>query len=82
LYAIACLASIWVFVRGMLGGFGPGGYEFAGNYALALGAPWSVLLGLAIHPDSRAGLAILIASMALNFYLLRRLVRTLGRPRK
>ena len=80
LYAVACLASIWMFVSGMLGWLGPSGHESAGNYAIALGAPWSVLLGLAFHPDSKAGLAILIASMALNFYLLRTLAGALAMP--
>jgi len=80
LYAVACLASICMFVSGMLGWLGPPGHESAGNYAIALGAPWSVLLGLAFHPDSKAGLAILIASMALNFYLLRTLAGALAMP--
>jgi hypothetical protein len=73
LYVLACLASIWMFVSGMLGWLGPPGHESAGNYAIALGAPWSLLLGLVFHPDSKAGLAILIASMTLNFRLLRTL---------
>jgi hypothetical protein len=67
-----------MFVIGMLGWLGPPGHESAGNYAIALGAPWSVLLGLAFHPDSKAGLAILIASMALNFRLLRTLAGALA----
>jgi len=78
LYAVACLASLWMFVSGMLGWLGPAGHESAGNYAIALGAPWSVLLGLAFHPDSKTGLAILIASMALNFRVLRTLAGALA----
>jgi hypothetical protein len=39
-----------------------------------------VLLGLALHPDRKAGLAILIASMALNFQLLRTLAGALAMP--
>jgi hypothetical protein len=69
-----------MFVSGMLGWLGPAGHESAGNYAIALGAPWSVLLGLAFHPDSETGLAILIASMALNFHLLRTLAGALAMP--
>jgi hypothetical protein len=80
LYAVACLASICMFVSGMLGWLGPPEHESAGNYAIALGAPWSVLLGLALHPDSKKGLAILIASMALNFHLLRTLAGALAMP--
>ena len=80
LYAVACLASLWKFVSGMLGWLGPAGRESAGDYAIALGAPWSVLLGIAFHPDSKAGVAILVASMALNFHLLRTLAGALAMP--
>jgi hypothetical protein len=69
-----------MFVSGMLGWLGPPRHESAGDYAIALGAPWSVLLGLAFHPDSKTGLAILIASMALNFHLLRTLAGALAMP--
>jgi hypothetical protein len=80
LYIVACLASIWMFVSGMLGWLGPAGHESAGNYAIALGVPWSLLLGLVFHPDSKTGLAILIASMAPNFHLLRTLAGALAMP--
>jgi hypothetical protein len=33
LYVLACLASLWMFVSGMLGWLGPPGHESAGNYA-------------------------------------------------
>jgi hypothetical protein len=43
--------------------------------AITLGLPWSLLLGVLVHPDAKSGLAILMVSMGINVALLARLAR-------
>jgi hypothetical protein len=38
--------------------------------AIALGLPWSLLMGVLLHPDSNAGILILMVSIGINLSLL------------
>lgn len=79
IYLVACAASIVTYL-GVLGGWIGNPHDpHEAAYAIALALPWSLVVGMILHPDMPLGLGIVIASHLLNAGLLFHLVRFLVR---
>lgn len=69
-YLLACSASLAAYL-GVLGPIGGTQHDpHTSGYAIILAMPWSLAIGLLLHPDMKLGLVILMLSQLLNAGLL------------
>lgn len=78
-YLVICAISVVAYSLHAAGWLGPPHDHRFTVAAVALGLPWSIGMGLWLHPDAMEGLLIIVMSQLLNAGILQRICNRLSR---